>query len=157
MQLRVPHDRWILWLNGPRMGPAILFWGALLALIPIAFALGRVQLTPLAARDWFLLGLGLTQSHVAVSVIIVGWFFALAVREKRADALSNRKFNLSQIVLAGLTVVALALLVLAVRHSPLGTPEMQIAGNGSSAWGSTGIRTARPMPYLRHWWYRCRC
>ncbi len=135
VQLKVPSDRWMLWLSGPRMGPAILFWGALLALIPITFALGRVQLAPLAASDWFLLGLGLTQSHVAVSVIIVAWFFALAVREKRADVLSNRMFNLSQIMLAGLTVVALALLVLAVRHSLLGTPEMQIAGNGSSAWG----------------------
>lgn len=134
VQLRVPSGRWMLWLSGPRMGPAILFWGALLALVPIAFVLARVQLVPLAARDWFLLGLGLTQSHVAVSVIIVAWFFALAVREKRADALSNKLFNLSQIVLAGLTVIAFALLVLAVRHSLLGTPEMQITGNGSSAW-----------------------
>lgn len=133
VQVRMPAGRWMLWVNGPRIGPAILFWGALLALIPIALALSRASLTPLAARDWFLLGLGLTQSQIAVSVVIVAWFFALAAREKRAGSLGNRTHNLLQITLALLTVVAFALLVLAVRQGLLGSPQMQIAGNGSGA------------------------
>lgn len=133
VQVHLPLERWVLWVSGPRAGPAILFWGVLLALIPISFALARVRLAPLAARDWFLLGLGLTQSPVIASIVIVAWFFALALREKRADALSNRMHNLLQVSLAVLTVTALALLVFAVSNSLLGTPEMQIVGNGSSS------------------------
>jgi len=133
VQVHMPSERWVLAVSGPRAGPAILFWGVLLALIPIAFALARMRLTPLAARAWFLFGLGLTQSPVAASLVIVAWFFALALRERRADALSNRMHNLLQIMLAVLTLVALALLVFAVSNSLLGTPEMQITGNGSSS------------------------
>ena len=133
VQVHLPLERWVLWVSGPRAGPAILFWGVLLALIPISFALARVRLAPLAARDWFLLGLGLTQSPVGASIVIVAWFFALALREKRADVLSNRVHNLLQVALAVLTVTALALLVSAVSNSLLGTPEMQIIGNGSSS------------------------
>lgn len=133
VQVHLPLERWVLWVSGPRAGPAILFWGVLLALIPISFALARARLAPLAARDWFLLGLGLTQSPVAASIVIVAWFFALASREKRADALSNRMHNLLQVALALLTVTALALLVFAVSNSLLGTPEMQIVGNGSGS------------------------
>jgi multisubunit Na+/H+ antiporter MnhC subunit len=91
-----------------------------------------VRLAPLGAGDWFLLGLGLTQSHVVVGLVIVAWFFALGLREKRAGALGNRLHNAVQIALGVLTVAALALLVVAIRHSLLGAPEMQIAGNGSS-------------------------
>lgn len=133
VQVHLPLERWVLWVSGPRAGPAILFWGVLLALIPISFALARVRLAPLAARDWFLLGLGLTQSPVGASIVIVAWFFGLALREKRANVLSNRVHNLLQIALAVLTVTALALLVSAVSNSLLGTPEMQIIGNGSSS------------------------
>jgi len=131
VRVHLPLERWVLWVSGPRIGPAILFWGVLLALIPISLALARVRLAPLAARDWFLLGLGLTQSEVFVSAFIVAWFFALGLREKRADALGNRLHNFLQVALGLLTVAALALLVLAIGHSLLGYPEMQIAGNGS--------------------------
>jgi hypothetical protein len=41
---------------------------------------------------------------------------------------------LTQIGLAVLTLLALAALVEAVRHGLLGLPDMQVAGNGSSAY-----------------------
>jgi hypothetical protein len=149
VQVHMPLERWVLWVRGPLAGPAILFWGILLALIPIAFALGRVRLAPLAARDWFLLGLGLTQSPVIVSIVIVIWFFSLAMREKRANALGNKMHNLLQVALAMLTVVTLALLVFAVSNSLLGTPEMQVTGNDSSAmllnWYQDRIGDALPV------------
>lgn len=133
VKVRMPPSRWVLWVRGPRIGPAILFWGVLLALIPISVALARIGIVPLAARDWFLLGLGLTQSPVIVGPIILAWFFGLALREKRADKFSNREHNTIQVMLGMLTVVALVSLVYAVSDSLLGAPEMQIAGNGSSA------------------------
>ncbi len=148
VQVHVPLERWVLWVGGPRAGPAILFWGVLLALIPIAYALGRVRLAPLVARDWFLLGLGLTQSSVIVSVVIAAWFFAFALREKHADALGTKTHNLLQIALGLLTVAALTLLVFAVSYSLLGRPEMQITGNGSNSmlleWYQDRVSDALP-------------
>ncbi|HVS23183.1 MAG TPA: hypothetical protein VMU03_05615, partial [Gammaproteobacteria bacterium] len=40
--LHVPADRWVLLAFGPRVGPAVLYWPELLALIVIAFVLGRL-------------------------------------------------------------------------------------------------------------------
>src|SRR5712691_16317 len=79
-KVNVSPDRWVLWVRGPRVGPAILLWGVVLALIPIAIGLSRVGLTPLSARDWFLLGLGLTQSPIAIGIFLVIWLFALGLR-----------------------------------------------------------------------------
>ncbi len=43
LQLELPRDRWILMAGGPMMGPAVLFWGALLAWIVAAYFLGRIS------------------------------------------------------------------------------------------------------------------
>src|SRR5262249_60429186 len=34
--LDLPQDRWVLLVGGPRLGPAVLFWGLLLALLLVA-------------------------------------------------------------------------------------------------------------------------
>jgi hypothetical protein len=132
-QVKVPADRWTLWTRGPGAGPAILFWGVLAALVPIALALGRLRLTPLRGRHWFLLGLGLTQAPAALGAVIAAWLFALGLRREHAGRLPRRVHNALQVVLALATVAALAALLWSVRQGLLGLPEMQIAGNGSSA------------------------
>jgi hypothetical protein len=148
VRITMPSGRWVLWVHGPRIGPAILFWGVVLALIPIAFGLARLKLVPLPARDWFLLGLGLTQSPVYISLIIVAWFFGLAMRERGADSLGNRDHNLIQVLLGLLTLATLIALIFAISTSLLGEPEMQIAGNGSSFmslnWYQDRISDAMP-------------
>src|SRR4030095_7296999 len=45
IQLRVPHDRWVLFCGGPRLGPAVLFWPAMLVIIVGAIGLGYVPFT----------------------------------------------------------------------------------------------------------------
>ena len=42
-------------------------------------------------------------------------------------------FDLVQVLLAGLSVIALLILFYAIQQGLLGQPEMQIAGNGSDA------------------------
>ena len=39
--LEPPQDRWVLFLGGPRLGPAVLFWGVLIVLVAVAWGLGR--------------------------------------------------------------------------------------------------------------------
>jgi hypothetical protein len=132
IEVEVPADRWVLFLGGPRLGPAVLFWSLLLVALLLAWGLGRVRLTPLRWGTWFLLFVGLTQVPVWLSVIVVGWLHALAWRRDNANAASNAAFDGLQVLLAGWTGVALLTLVWAIQQGLLGLPEMQIAGNGSS-------------------------
>lgn len=147
------EDRWILFTGGPRLGPAVLFWGVVLLLVPIAWGLGRLALTPLRHWQWFLLLIGLTQIPLAAGLLIVGWLFALGLRA-RGDyrSIPNKRFNAMQIGLVLLTLVALPLLFYAVKQGLLGLPEMQIAGNDSSAyrlnWYQDHSRKSLPKAWI---------
>lgn len=131
--ITMPAGRWILFAGGPRFGPAVLFWSVLPVLALAAFGLGRVRSTPLRARHWFLLGIGLTQVPVVAAVAVAGWLLALGWRRERGAALGARPFVLLQLLLIVWTVAALGILLFAIQQGLLGQPEMQIAGNGSSA------------------------
>ena len=132
LALRMPQDRWTLWLSGPRLGPAVLFWSLLAVIALAALGLGRVRATPLRARHWFLLGVGLTQAPIWLGAVVVGWLLALGWRRERGAALRPVAFDLAQLGLALWTLASLAALFLAVKRGLLGLPEMQIAGYGSS-------------------------
>ena len=131
--MQVPSNRWILLTGGPRIGPAVLFWGELLVIILIAFVLGRIRLTPLTTLQWLLLSLGLSQIPVPFAAIVVFWLLLLGLRKEKAGKLAGAAgFNLVQIVLVLLTFAALASLFAAIQQGLLGHPDMQIGGNGSS-------------------------
>ena len=44
LSLDLPADRWILFLGGPQMGPALLFWGVLLVVLALAWGWVEVGL-----------------------------------------------------------------------------------------------------------------
>ena len=132
--LSLGNDRWVLSTGGPLLGPAVLFWGFLVIIVGLAFALGRYVSTPLGISQWFLLLVGLSQVPVEESLIVIGWLLALSFRKKLPEELSQIRFNSIQIVLAILTLGALTILFYAVSQGLLGIPSMQVAGNGSSAF-----------------------
>jgi hypothetical protein len=131
LSVRMPEDRWVLFAFGPPIGPVVLFWGVLLVLAVLALALGRVRLTPLKARDWLLLGIGLSLAQVWVLLLVGGWLLALGWRPRVGDSAPRWRYNLTQVALILLTLAALTALVGAVSRGLLGAPEMQILGNGS--------------------------
>ncbi len=132
IKLSLGNDRWTLLTFGPRLGPAVLFWSLLAALLIVAVGLARVPITPLKTHEWLLLVIGLSQVF-PFAVVVVIWLIALGLRERFPERLEGARFNLMQIVLAVLTVAALMVLIEAIRHGLLGHPEMHVAGNGSSA------------------------
>jgi len=144
--------RWILWTKGPRLGPAVLFWSYLVVVIIAAVALGRVTWTPLKTPHWLLLGLGLTQVHPLVAILIVGWLLALGLREKYPFPEGWFSFNASQVLLVVWTVAALTGLYFAIQKGLLGIPDMQISGNGSSdfvlRWTQDRIGALMPEPLV---------
>ncbi len=132
--VHVPGARWLLFVGGPRVGPAVLFWSLLVVLLVVALALGRNRWTPLRTWHWLLLAIGLSQLDVIGAAVVVGWLLALGWRSwNLGERLGPRMFDARQIGLVLWTLVALVLLFLAVERGLLGEPAMQVSGNGSSA------------------------
>ncbi|HYP99620.1 MAG TPA: hypothetical protein VER96_13190 [Polyangiaceae bacterium] len=130
--IRASDARWVLFVHGPRLGPAVLFWSLLLVLVVIAFALGKITWVPLKRHEWMLLAIGLSQIPLPAAALVIGWLVALGFRRAR-PAQRAVFFDLGQLVLVGWTFIALGILVYAVQQGLMGTPEMQIQGNGSSS------------------------
>ncbi len=147
----MPQDRWILWTGGPRFGPAVIFWSYLVVVILAGIALGKASFTPLKTHHWILLGLGLTQVHPLVALLIAGWLLALGLRKRKTFPQGWFYFDLTQLALVVWTVMALISLYLAVKEGLLGIPNMQIAGNGSYNlhlhWSQDRIQSLMPRPW----------
>ncbi len=131
IDLHLPDNRWPLVVYGPTIGPAILFWSVILIIILIAFGLARSNLTHLRFYQWLLLGVGMSQSNLPGALLVVGWLIALEYRKKVAPEMDKGHFNLMQLGLGALTVLALLSLVFAISQGLLGHPDMNIVGNGS--------------------------
>lgn len=133
LEVRVPRDRWVLLVGGPGLGPAVLFWSFLLVLVLVSVGLARTRWTPLTTRHWVLLALGLSQVPIPAIALVFGWLLFVAWREKAVE-LQPVWFDLRQLAVVGATVVALGVLGVSVYQGLLGELEMQVQGNGSSAF-----------------------
>lgn len=144
--------RWVWFVRGPQMGPAILFYSELLIILLVAVGLGLSRLTPLSVFKWIILGLGLSQSGLIPCAIIVAWFIALQYRRTQGASLSGGLFNGVQILLVLLTVLSSGAIIYAVQHGLLGHPDMQIVGNNSNSyylrWYQDHISAILPQPIV---------
>ena len=132
MEIQLPFNRWALMAGGPQLGPAVLYWGVLIAVVLISFALGRIKFTPLKSYHWLLLGIGLSPVSIEGAVLVIAWLLALGWRKNLNPDIDKKIFNLVQIGLIILTFLALITLVYAISRGLLGYPDMQIIGNGSN-------------------------
>ena len=132
LTINVPGDRWLLAAFGPAVGPAVLFWGELLVALALAWLLSRWRRGPLRFHHWLLLVLGFSTFSWLALLVVVGWLVALDWRANNALA-TNWKFNLAQLGLALLTLVAVVCLFESIRNGLLGSPDMVVRGNGSWA------------------------
>jgi hypothetical protein len=133
LQIELPRDRWILWVGGNAIGPALLLWGVLAVLTGIAWLLGRARITPLGFADWALLFLGTSMVNVYATAPLLALFLALRHREKHAASWQPNGHNAFQVAAAALAVLAFGMLLAAVPEGLLSAPDMQITGNGSHA------------------------
>jgi hypothetical protein len=147
----VPEGRWVLALKGPRLGPVVLFWSLLAVLLVVSLAIGAMRKTPLRSWQWMLLAIGLSQVHVVAAAFVVAWLHVLAWREHETE-LRVTAFNLRQVAIAGMTAIALVVLLVAVEQGLLGDPDMQVQGNGSSyghlRWFSDQSAGTLPQPLV---------
>ncbi|WP_394753161.1 hypothetical protein [Crenothrix sp.] len=133
LHVNLAENRWLLFAFGPTMGPAVLFWGVLIVLLLLSVGLGKVPLTPLKARHWFLLLVGLSQIPQEFAGVVIVWLLLLGWRSRQTASEFNY-FNALQAALAMLTLLSLGVLLFAVGQGLLGaSPDMQITGNQSTA------------------------
>jgi hypothetical protein len=152
LQVNLP-ERWVLFVSGPRLGPAVLFWSTLLVLLLVGVGLGRSRLSPLGTGEWLLLLLGLSQVPLPAAAVVVLWMLALAWRGRSPTLGAQRwLFPLRQLALAGWGLVAVGVLTWAIQHGLLGRPDMQVEGNESSAqvlrWFEDRAVGAWPQGYV---------
>ncbi len=132
VDIHLPRNRWPLFVGGEQLvGPAVLFWSVLIIIVLVAFGLSKTGWTPLRFHHWFLLGIGMSMSNLAVGLVLAGWLIALDLR-KKAVSIEGRTFNFMQVMIAVLTLAAMAALVFAISQGLLGHPDMNIIGNGSN-------------------------
>lgn len=131
MRLNLGKKRWLLWAFGPSWGPAVLFWSHIVLLLLIAVLLGRLKHLPLRTHHWLLLSIGMSQLPAIALLPIFLWFSALVWRERRP--FSNwLLFDFYQLVLIGMTFIALGTLYAAVHTNLLFDVDMQVRGLESS-------------------------
>ncbi len=160
--VRVPDDRWVLGTFGPLRGPAVRFWTVLVCCLLAAWALSRVAISPLSAPQWMLLALGLTQVPLPAGLLVAGWLFFLAWRGTPSFLnLPPTTYNALQVILAGMTALALMVFLGVVAEGLLGNPDMFIRGNDSTRtmlqWYSAASGADLPEPgffSVSIWWYR---
>ena len=140
VQYSLPRDRWPLYLSGPPIGPAMLYWGVLCVIVLGALLLPRLVgalgfKMPIAIAGWLLLGLGLSTVNSYGVLIIAIMFFVLAARNQliKPDTMTRFKFNTMQCLIVGWVGLAVLCMVAAIPMGLLSNPEMSVVGNGSSS------------------------
>ena len=162
-RINLGSNRWLLWVDGPTLGPAVLYWGELLAFIIIAVIVTRIPFSPLSPLAWLLLGLGLSLNNWSMLVLLFIWFTAITASKYRPDTLSRSWFNVSQLLLFGLTIIVIISLLTIIPVSLLGSgsPNMGIESyTGSSrplTWfldRSSGLLPSVQVISISTLWYK---
>jgi hypothetical protein len=143
LNIGLGQDRWVLFTMGPKLGPAVLFWGVLIVIVMLSVGMGKIRLTPLKARHWFLLLVGLSQIPMESAGLVIAWLMLLGWRKTQPLSDANY-FNVLQVLIGVLTVISLGMLFLAVERGLLGSPDMQIIGNQSSAFNLNWYQDRSP-------------
>ena len=140
VQYALPRDRWPLYLNGPAIGPAMLYWGVLCVIVLGALVLPRLARAldfqmPIAMAGWLLLGVGLSTVNGYGVLVIAVMFFMLAARKQliKPTAMTRLKFNMMQCVIVAWVGLAVVCMVAAIPMGLLSNPEMRVVGNGSGS------------------------
>lgn len=166
LRVELPQSRWPLLTRGPAIGPAMLYWGVLVVGALVAVGLGvavkRFGLSvPVNTWQWLLLALGTSTVNGWGGLIVALWFFALEARRRAAMPAARWQFNLIQVGVFALSLLALTSLVYTIPQSLLAAPDMQVTGNGSSNYHyqwyqdrSTGVLPQGEVFSAPLWVYR---
>lgn len=117
----------------------MIFAGFLLKII-VSIVLGEISRRKslsvlLKSGHWLLLSLGVSTVNSVGSILVVAWFFVIEARRKfvKKELKFKFKFNLIQSEIVILTFISLSVLISTIPQSLLGSPNMQVSGNGPAS------------------------
>lgn len=134
-KMSIPANRWVVLAWGPLMGPAILIWGVLLAMVGLGYALSRFIKAEFAPSfsGWIAVLVPLSALSPWSALIVVLFVFLLDIKQRHHERISTSNWNGAQLGLMILGVLSAAILLSGVYAGLLGLPNMMVVGNGSSA------------------------
>ena len=152
-KLELPSSRWLLFAAGPPVGPAVLYWAELIALVGAAVVLGRLAIAPLRTHHWVLLGVGFSTFSWLAFAVVVLWLLVHGARRKWGGELSRRLYNTTQVGFGLLTLAAFAAILAGIPHGLLGAPDMSVRGYDSGGRELTWFadRTDGALPEASVW------
>ena len=162
LAVEFPGDRWTIFLGGPTLGAALLFWGVVAVVAALGLALSRLPGFHLTTTDALLLSAGLTLCNLSSVLLLAAWFVAIWWRSRRTlESLQETTYRAVQVALTVAGIVALGALVWSIPAALLGQPEMQVTGHGSTEstyrWYADNSGEALPTAWvvsLPTWVYR---
>jgi hypothetical protein len=120
-----------------------------------------MQRSPLKTQEWLLLGLGLSTFSWAALFSFAVWMFVMRWRSAWAANGGTRRFNVVQVGIVILSVIALVSLLSAIPYGLLASPDMRIEGPGNHAfsfnWFVDQTSGQLPQPGVLNvslWWYK---
>jgi hypothetical protein len=134
LQVRLSAKRWVIYLGGPVMGPAVLFWGKLIALFILSFFLSKISWCPLNFFHWSLLSIGLTQGFNGGIFIVISYIVFLSFRRQHFLKMGKAAYNSTSFLAILGAVISISTFFLILKNGLLGGPLMDIEGNESSAF-----------------------
>lgn len=133
LRVEVPANRWLLWAGGPAWGPVVLLWRWVVGILIAGWLLARWSRVPISWAGWVVLGLGTSQAPTSALLLVMFWLVLLAWLPTTGP-MKPGMYNVRQLFLAGLTLVALGQLLLAVSMGlSLDPPDMGV--RGAESWG----------------------
>jgi hypothetical protein len=151
IEVEVPADRFVIMAGGPTLGPAVLFWPMVGAILILSYVLSRIKLTPLGVVSWFLLFIGLTQLSLGSAALVAGWLLALGHRGRGDGHKSWGLFNFWQFILLAWSIEALTIIYNGLKHGLLESPSMRVTGNSSTdthlLWFQDRVDSIWPSTY----------
>lgn len=152
--------RWVLWATGSPWGPAVLFWPRLIIMFLIALGIGRIKRLPIKTYEWMILVIGLSQLPPVALIPIVFWFLVIRMR-KEQPAQNPGIFNLIQLAIPFVTLIAIGILYAAIHTNLLINIDMQVKGAGSTnhlfRWYIDRSTSVLPQPTIitiSDWFWR---
>lgn len=134
LSIHLAFDRWLLFVHGPSLGPAMLLWGVLLVMLLVAFGLQKLEIPQMKRLDWYLLAIGFATVSLFGLLLLLAWFLALRWRNSQdMSAMRRGKAHFVQVMLVLFTLVVAVQVFDVVQTGMLGFPDMQVVGNGSNA------------------------
>ncbi len=129
----LPDNRLVLATGGPRVGPVVLLWSALLIVLLAAYGLNRTGMTPLKTWEWALLGVGTLVLSLYLLLLVALCFMALWWRGQYRSAEHSRFFNTSQVLLVMLSLLSLAAMISIIPLGLTTDANTIVTGNASRA------------------------